>query len=259
MKKYLVIITMLVLCSCKSKAILINSTAAAAAKSATTAEKLIASYYSKTTDFSTLYIKANAKYKDDKQTQNVTAEIKIKKDEKILVSIRFLGFTVAKALITPTSVSYYEKLGSNYFEGNYETLSKWLGADLDFFKLQNLFLGKPVNNLSKENCTGTATEKIAQLQLIDGATTKSFFIDSSNFTLAKQDIYQTNPSRSLQILYPEYQNTNQMVVPLSVDITATTESKNTTININYRSVSVNEDLSFPYSVPDGYQQIIIKQ
>jgi hypothetical protein len=52
--------------------------------------------------------KANAKYSDDQQSQNVTAEIKIKKDQQILV-IRFLGITMAKASITPTSVSYYEK------------------------------------------------------------------------------------------------------------------------------------------------------
>jgi hypothetical protein len=64
------------------------------------AAKIIGNHYNNKSNFSTLYIRANAKYADDKQTQNVTAEIKIKKDEQILVSIRFLGITMAKALIT---------------------------------------------------------------------------------------------------------------------------------------------------------------
>jgi hypothetical protein len=47
--------------------------------------KIIANHYNNKTDFSTLYIKADAKYSDDRSSQNVTAEIRIKKDEQILV------------------------------------------------------------------------------------------------------------------------------------------------------------------------------
>ena len=100
------------------------------------ANKIIKGHYENITDFSTVYIKASARYRDDKQSQSVTAEIRIKKDEKILVSVRFLGITMAKALITPTEVKYYEKINQNYFEGDFTTLSKWLGTDLDFEKLQ---------------------------------------------------------------------------------------------------------------------------
>ena len=258
MKKYLIIVIITTLFSCKSKAVLVGSNATSSEKTESTSERIIANYYKNSADFSTLYIKANAKYKDEKQTQNVTAEIKIKKDEKILVSVRFLGFTVAKALITPTSVKYYEKLGNNFFDGNYETLSKWLGADLNFFKVQNLFLGKPVDDLSKEKFMVVLTDKLAQLQNSSSGTFKSFSINTTNSTLAKQEINQIAQNRSLQVSYPAYQNANQIVFPLALDINATAESKSTTININYRSVSVNEDLSFPYNVPDGYDQIIIR-
>ena len=133
MKKHLTILLLILLASCKSKAVLLEGNAS----NTISADKIIMSYDNNKIDFSTLYIKASAKYEDDKQSQNVQAEIKIKKNEKILVSIRILGFTVAKALITPTSVQYYEKVGSKYFEGDYAGLSKWLGTDLDFQKFLN--------------------------------------------------------------------------------------------------------------------------
>ena len=41
---------------------------------------------------------------------------------------------MAKALITPTKVSYYEKINNTYFEGDFSLLSNWLGTDLDFQK-----------------------------------------------------------------------------------------------------------------------------
>jgi hypothetical protein len=71
------------------------------------AAKIIGNHYNNKSNFSTLYIE-QIKYADDKQTQNVTAEIKIKKDEQILVSIRFLGITMAN-IDNSNSVSYYEK------------------------------------------------------------------------------------------------------------------------------------------------------
>jgi hypothetical protein len=48
---------------------------------------------------------------------------------------------MAKASITPTSVSYYEKIKGTYFEGDFSALSQWLGTDLDYNKIQNMLLG----------------------------------------------------------------------------------------------------------------------
>jgi hypothetical protein len=68
------------------------------------AAKIIGNHYNNKTFLH--YIRANAKYADD-NTQNVTAEIKIKKDEQILVSIRF-WYNYGKSIDNSNSVSYYE-------------------------------------------------------------------------------------------------------------------------------------------------------
>jgi hypothetical protein len=60
---------------------------------------------------------------------------------------------MAKASITPTSVSYYEKIKGTYFEGDFSALSQWLGTDLDFNKIQNMLLGEAAH----ENATKTPT------------------------------------------------------------------------------------------------------
>ena len=143
MKKYLALLLLLVLASCKTKAVL----AEGQASSSLSADKIISSYDNNKIDFSTLYIKPSAHYEDEKQSQNVQAEIRIKKNEKILISVRVLGITMAKALITPSSVQYYDKIGNKYFEGDYSSLSKWIGTDLDYQKLQNMFLGKTIDDL----------------------------------------------------------------------------------------------------------------
>ena len=88
MKKGLFILAIIFLSSCKSKAVFVDTktpTSVVKEENVSTSEKIIQKHYSNKTDFSTLYIRASAKYKHDDDSQSVSAEIKIKKDEKILV------------------------------------------------------------------------------------------------------------------------------------------------------------------------------
>jgi hypothetical protein len=241
--------------SCKSKHLL----ASTGANETISAQKIIDNHYSNKFDFSTLYIKANAKYRDENQSQGVTAEIKIKKNEKILVSVRFLGITMAKALITPESVQYYEKINGSYFEGDYGTLSKWLGSDLDFDKVQNMLLGKALDNLNRSNYKASISEKLYKLVDTKETTTKKeYFFESEQFLVKKQEITQPQQSRRLMIAYPEYQKLEDLFFPLELNIQANHEDKSTTIDVDYKSISVNEEFTFPYSVPSGYERIYIK-
>ena len=256
MKKIVSLLILALMFSCKSKAVLAESSATNIIAS----DKIIQSHYNNKFDFSTLYIKANARYEDDKNSQSVTAEIKIKKDEKILVSIRFLGITMAKALITPTSVQYYEKIGGKYFEGDFSLLSQWLGTDLDFNKIQNLLIGQALDNLNESKYKATIVDKLYKLEDIKDATTKkTYFFEAENFLLKKQEIIQSSQERMLQINYPEYQKLGEKIVPLNFYIEAVQKKGKTNINIDYKNITFNEEFSFPYSVPDGYERIYINK
>jgi hypothetical protein len=209
-------------------------------------------------DFSTLYIKSNAHYEDGKQSQNVTAEIKIKKDEIILVSIRFLGITMAKALITPKEVKYYEKIGGKYLEGNYAALSQWLGTDLDFKKVQNMIIGQALDNLKEVNYITTIEDQLYKLEdESDANTKKTYFFQPDNFLIKKEEITQKDKQRMVQIRYPSHSEFDKILFPTGLIIDAVQENKKTNINIDYNTVTFNEDLSFPYSVPEGYERIFI--
>ena len=246
----------LTLVSCKSKSVAVEATKK---ESLISANNIIENYSNNKMEFSTLYIKSNAQYADSKQTQNVTTEIKIKKDEQILVSIRFLGITMAKALITPTSVSYYEKINGSYFEGDFSALSQWLGTDLDFNKVQNLLLGRAIDDLKKGKYTESLVGQTYRLEdASDNNTKRSFFFDANTFLVKKQEITQTAEGRKIQV---DYSNTivyKEAILPSNLLISTFQEKGKTEINLDYTTITFNEELSFPYSVPNGYKRIIIK-
>lgn len=258
MKKYIAIVVVcLFMISCKSKAVAVqNNTTEEPTK---LDNKVVEKHYNNKLNFTTLYIKASAKYEDEKQSQNVTADIRIKKNEQILISIRFLGITMAKALITPSTVSYYEKINGTYYEGDFSSLSKWLGTDLDYGKVENLLVGEALYDLQKGKYTQTIVENLFRLEDAKATDlTKVFFIDADKYLIQKEQISKPSENMMLQIAYADSKVFEQGILPTTIEINAIQPKGKTDISLNYNNISFNEDLNFPYSIPSGYKKVIIK-
>ena len=258
MKKHIALLVLIgfTIVGCKSKQ--------AATKQVVNVEDLatkniIDKHYANTRDFKTMYIKASARYSDPKQNQNVTAEIKIEKDKQILVSVRFLGITMAKALITPSSVSYYEKIKGSFYQGDFTALSKWLGTELNFDKVQNLLIGEALDNLKNGKYKQTDAAPLYRLDDQNETNLKqSYFFDSEQFLLQKEQITQTVENIMIQVVYGNHKKFDQGVFPTTITINTVDPKGKTDISLDYNSVTFNEALSFPYNIPDGYKEVIIK-
>lgn len=260
MKKIISTIALLtVLSACKTKQAVVTTIPEPTVSKGISAEEVIANHYQNKINFTTVYIKSNVRFSDEKQTQNVSAEIKIKKDEQILISVRFLGITMAKALITPTAVSYYEKMNGTFFEGDFKGITQWLGTDLDYAKIQNMLLGEAFDNLQQGKYALSKGDQ--GFELVDersGDGKKTFVLDLVKFLIQKQEIIQPTQDRKVQVSYSEHATFTAGTIPMQVLI-HTFQTKGTTeISLNYNSVNFNEELSFPYSIPNGYKRIIIK-
>ena len=253
MKSILSAFLIVFLIGCKSK----QSVATASANENTEVSKVIKGHYKNEHDFTTLNIRANAKYEDEKQSHSMNADIRIKKDDIIWINIKFLGIPMAKAMITPTKVSYYEKINNTYFEGDFSMLSNWLGTDLDFNKVQNLFLGKAIDDLTKDKWVSEVVEKMFKLSLPNSSDiAKEFYFEGANYLLKKETISQSSQNRNLEIRYPSYKEQKGMFLPNEINIKAEQKDK-ITIDIEYKNTTFNENLSYPYSVPSGYTAVEI--
>ncbi|MES2812282.1 MAG: DUF4292 domain-containing protein [Bacteroidota bacterium] len=253
-----IILVTTLLVSCKAKKVVVPKDVTTTV-SDETVSNIINNHYAVKRDFKTAYIKADIDYSDRKQSLGLSADIRMKKDEIILVSVKMLGITMAKALITPTQVKYYEKLNGKYFEGDYKMLSNWLGTDLDFQKVQNMLIGQTIDNLSKGKYKVVSEEANPKLEEIsEGNFAKAFVFEANTFLLKKQEIKQFSPERKLLVNYTHYNSYPECVFPQELTIFAIQGENTTTISIQNKNVTFNEDLTFPYSVPSGYEQMIIK-
>lgn len=256
MKKIVVItFAILSLVSCKTKQAALTESNAGEEKAV---KEIVQGHYANTKDFKTLMIKASADYKKGKNSFSANAEVRIKKDEIILVSVRVLGITVAKAIITPTRVSYYAKTSGEYFDGNYAALSKWLGDDLDYTKVQNIFLGNALYDLNKGKYFASLENGQHKLQSAERSMlSKLFLFEGGKYLLKVETITSAGQTpQRLDIQYPSYKEYPKAILPTAIKIEAEQEEL-INVNIEYNTVTFDENLTFPYEIPQGLEQIFI--
>lgn len=84
-----------------------------------------------------------------------------------------------------------------------------------------------------------------------------FFFEGANYLLKKESVKQAGQEpRSLEIAYPSHREYPKGVLPTAINIQAE-QKDNVTLNIEYNTVTFDENLTFPYEVPEGYDQIFI--
>jgi hypothetical protein len=121
-----------------------------------------------------------------------------------------------------------------------------------------MLIGQAMDDLRVGKFKNTIEDKLYKLEEISNEITqKSFYFEASNFLIKKQDINQAMQERKLSVSYPEYKEFKEGALPLKVFIEAFHKNDNTRISLEYRNITFNEDLSFPYSVPSGYERIYI--
>ena len=226
------------------------------ADSSISTKKIIANHYSNQAEFQTLRGRVKIDYSNGKDSQGVSVNLRMEKDKVIWISAP-LG--VVKAHITPDKVSFYNKLQGEYFDGDFSYLSDLLGTELDFTSVQNLLLGNAISDLRKERFNSKVLDGNYELEPKRAGTLFSllFQLEPKNFKIASQEVNQPKEDRFLSADYT-YQDISGKVFPNSVNVVALDKGLKTTIDLSFRNLELDKPLNFPYKIPKGYEEIILK-
>lgn len=220
------------------------------------AKRIIANHYKNQTDFKTLGGRVRIDYSDGSSEQSFNVGLRMKKDSVIWISAT-LG--IVKAYITPEKVSFYNKLEGEYFEGDYGYLSDLLGVELDFEKVQNLLLGNAIYDLREQKYGATINGNEYELKPKKAAelTKLLLLLEPKNFKAAAQFLAQPLEDRSLHVKY-SYQKNGGKVFPENIQIQALNGGSANLISLEFKNLKVNERLNFPYKIPKGFKEIVLK-
>lgn len=250
----LLILTISVCIGCKSAKSL---TSVGTVKDNVTAKQLIKENQRQTADFKTLQAKVKIDFTDGDKSNGVSVTFRMEKDKVIWLSAP-LG--VARVMITPENVSYYNKLENEYFDGDFSLLSELLGVDLDFGKVQNLLLGEALFDLDEGVYLASNNDisYILQPQNQKPIFEIFYLLNPGHYKLDSQQLSQSLEKRFLQIDYKIYQLVNREILPEVVNIIAVENNSEVKIDLEFKSIALNEDVRFPFEIPSGFKEIELK-
>lgn len=248
------IVLLLLITGCKSK---VEAVSSGNLSNKISTNQIIKSHLNVETSFKTLQSKLKIDYKDGDKSQGIPASLRIEKDKAIWINGP-LG--LARALVTPKKVQFYNKLTSEYFDGDFSLISTLLGTDLDFTKLQNLLLGEAIYNLNDDKYVSSITN---DAYILKPKKQRDLFellmlFDPDHFKVKAMQVAQPSEKRLLEVDYKSYQKIEKQYFPKDIKIDATEDDEKVTIQIELKSITLNETLRFPFKIPSGFEEIIIK-
>ncbi|WP_460220473.1 DUF4292 domain-containing protein [Psychroserpens sp. MEBiC05023] len=222
-----------------------------------TARQLIKENNKQEAKFKTLQARVKIDVIEDLKESSYTVNLRMEKDKTIWISAT-LG--LARAMITPKSVRFYDKINNQYFDGDYELLSNLLGIDLDFKKVQSLLIGEALFNLKDDSYIISTNQDSYILQPENQSALLELFLlfNPSHFKMDSQQLLQPLKKRFLQIDYLKYQEVENEILPQNLKIIAVEDSEELNVVMEYKSVSINEDVRFPFKIPSGFEEIILE-
>ncbi|SMC38828.1 DUF4292 domain-containing protein [Cellulophaga tyrosinoxydans] len=252
-KKIVLSILLVVFASCKSTKIITSGEVDTNLSS----KAVIKSHYANALAFKTISGKMKIDYEDKNASQGFSVSLRMEKDKAIWISAT-LG--VVKAYITPNRVSFYNRLDNTYFDGDFSYLSKLLGTELDFEKVQNLLLGEALLDLRKDKYDVSIASENYELKPKKALDLFKilFQIEPKHYKIGTQQISQPEKGRLLDITYKNYQEIDQKIIPNEINISAIMDGNESIIAIEYKNIEFNRSLKFPYDIPKGFKEIILE-
>jgi hypothetical protein len=210
----------------------------------------------------------------DSSFNSFTVSLRVKKDSIIWMSISKLGIEGARVLINKDSVSFINRISNKYFKGDFSYISKLLNTQLDFEMLQSLLVGNSVafydedekikSNIS--NCQymlGTIRKYKLRRVMEKGKELKepaqSIYLESESFKISRILFYEFNPERSFDASFQQFSKIDStQLFPFKMNFNIKAQ-KNVGMTLEYTKVLLSEEQSFPFKIPDNYEQIVYKE
>jgi len=186
------------------------------------------------------WVSLNSKVKIKKggQETKINAQIRIKKDSVIWISVKTsLGIEVFRTIITPDSIYFMSRMNKTYFIKPVSHIKEIVKADVSFVKLQEILFASP---------------KITSLN----SETENYEILKGVFRVGKMDLQETE-DKKVSINYYEYKffpELRGLYFPQKIFIEIKSEEI-FTADINYTKIKFNKEPSISFIIPKSYVPI----
>ncbi|MGB0838187.1 MAG: DUF4292 domain-containing protein [Flavobacteriaceae bacterium] len=193
------------------------------------------------------------RYESEEQLQNLVVKLRMQQDSVIWMSASVLGIQVAKIMITPNRVQFYEKLGKSYYDGDFSAVEQFIGIKVNFSDLQRLLMGMPVRPLTdmKLSQVSDSTHYVLEPKLKFDDLRLRMKLNPGDYRLSSQEVFNFNTGEIVaNIGYQGLLKVAQSLWPKTISF----QSEKAKITIEYKRIEDKKRQTYPYRVPAKYRK-----
>tara|TARA_B110000027_G_scaffold93377_1_gene98642 strand:+ start:1002 stop:1736 length:735 start_codon:yes stop_codon:yes gene_type:complete len=197
--------------------------------------------------------KAKLNYTDGDQKLSAVANLRIKYDSLIWISISpGLGIEVLRLKLTTDSVFLIDRIAQNYTKSSYREFNHFYGINLNFKWIQAIMMGNPLSS-NKKLVVNKENGGILYEQNDGPFFIRNFIGDQSN-KIEKISIRNSAAKYEMVINYGDFTQLNERaILPFYMKFVLTffeDQQPPKQVNINIKSANLpDKTLKFPFNVP----------
>lgn len=193
-------------------------------------------------------------------SMSINGSLRIRKDSAIMISIQpFLGMEVGRAFITQDSLMIIDRIHKRYFKTSFEEAGKKSDIGLNYNVFQAMFTealfayDNPKVKLSdfKEAKVGDLT----MLQYSKSGIVQEFVVND-DYRVQQVSVMSDKTSYTLHWSYTKFNALeNGFIFPHQIKFQASDGKRSKNLDIDYKKVEIDKDLTFDSSVPASYEKV----
>ncbi len=205
------------------------------------------------TTFTTFSGKAHAALNISGNSYDVTLNIRIKRDERIWISVSVLGIEGARMMITPDSVMMFERQHSTYVKQPFSYLKQSVGSEFNYKMIESALIGNAIPELLNENADlQSAPEGIT----ITGSLQDFMYklVTGPDMRVSQTNLDNHNAGQSLQVANSTFIQVDTRVIPSQINISAADKEKTIKADLRYSKTVFDQPVEFPFTIPARYKE-----
>jgi hypothetical protein len=207
-------------------------------------------------DFDYLQAKFKVKYDDGIQNFSANANIRIRNDSLIWISVSATGVEVIRAIIQKDSIFVIDRINKEYKEFTFDSLRNAFEIDLDYNMLQAVLVGNLIRSRTN-NDKVVKNDDFFILKQNNNNLAIENYVNSKTMKIEKVNIIEGLSLSSLEIKYEDFQFSNKMLFPFKNSVLLTYNKNNSEtssyIDMSFSRVAIQDKkMKFPFNIPNRY-------
>lgn len=194
--------------------------------------------------------KAKVKLIDSTKEVDVIANIRIRRDSIIWISLSSLGFEGMRIVMNKDSIQVLDRLNKKYYIHDYSFFTPFTSFALNYETLQNIITGVPL--YFDEKKLKAHKEDSIYVLLSDGKKKSSTIYLNPDYTVLNMDLVDSSLGKSLKLKYKNYNRDNQKPFALDRELELN-DINHTHLLINFSKVIINQPQKFPFNIKEKYE------